>query len=120
MQKYRTALSGLKLFYLLVVIVSLLACGRGQDPDHKPPLSGRALPQPGMHVYKDPVTGGFVSQPPVEGKSTRRVLPQSLQQVNGQDNLAEPASDQAQEYKSPGPGGGTLLDLPAPYSGTQE
>ena len=127
MQKYRTALSGLKLFYLSGAIVFLLACG-GQDPDHQSSVSGRKLPQPGMHVYKDPVTGEFVAQPPLEDKSTHRVLPQSLQQVNGLDGTARPAVeagseagfDRAQEYESPGPGGGTLLDLPAPYSETQE
>jgi len=85
--------------------------------------SDRRSPQPGLHVYRDPATGEFVAQPPGEDKSTHRVLPQSLQQVNGQDNSAEPVSkpapDQAQEYESPGPGGGTLLDLPAPYSETR-
>ncbi len=120
MQKYRAVLSGLKLLCLSGAIVFLLACGGGEDIDHQPLASDRKSPQPGMHVYKDPTTGEFVAQPPAEDKSTNRVLPQSLQQVNGQDNPAEsvskPASDQVQEYESPGPGGGTLLDLPAPYS----
>lgn len=117
MQKYRTPLSGLKFFCLSGAIIFLLACSGGQDSDHQPPVSGTTLPQPGMHVYKDPVTGEFLAQPPAEDKSTRHVLPQ---QVNGLDSETAPAPDRAQEYESPGAGGGTLLDLPAPYSETQE
>jgi len=121
MQKYRMPLSGLKLFCLSGATVFLLACGAGQDADHQPSVSGEKLPQPGMHVYKDPVTGEFVAQPPVDDRYTGHALPQ---QVNGPDSETEPASgptpDQAQEYESPGPGGGILLDLPAPYSETQD
>jgi len=103
----------LKVFCLLGAFVVLPACGGGQKP-HSP--SAQPSP-PGMHVYKDPVTGKFVSPPPPPSDtSTSRVLPQALQQIKRPGGATRPA----QEYKSPAKGGGILLDLPAPYSDRQK
>ncbi len=115
MQKIRILLqSVLKLFSLTGVCAVLLACGGGQTSEQPPAQS----PQPGMHVYKDPLSGKFVAQPPVSDRVNPPVLPQALQQIKRTDT--KPAPRPAQEYTSPAEGGGILLDLPAPYSAAQE
>ncbi|HEB57388.1 MAG TPA: hypothetical protein ENI98_14020 [Gammaproteobacteria bacterium] len=105
----------LKLFYLSGIFLILQACGGGQTSEH---ARSQSLP-PGMHVYKDPVSGEFVPQPPASDRFSPSVLPQALQQIN-RPGATKPASRPAQEYKSPAEGGGVLLDLPAPYSDRQE
>ena len=114
--------SGLKYSCLLCLLILLTACSNDQAPDQistEQPESGRTLPPPGMRVYKDPVTGEFVAQPPAEDRTTVQLQPQSLQQISP-DNTTESQPEQAREYESPAEGGGILLDLPPPYSDTQE
>ncbi len=99
--------------------IFLSACG-GQADDRKAE-SGRILPPPGMHVYKDPQTGEFIAQPAVEQAAEQasvRVQAPSRQQANHADDGRE--AEQAQEYEAPVVGGGVLMDLPAPYSEPQE
>ncbi|VAX14349.1 hypothetical protein MNBD_GAMMA24-133 [hydrothermal vent metagenome] len=114
MQKIRMLQPVLTRFCLPGIFLVLSACGGGQEKDR---LATQSLP-PGMHVYKDPVSGEFVPQPPSD-RFNPRALPQALQQINKPTGTA-PVSKPAQEYKSPANGGGILLDLPAPYSDKQK
>ncbi|NOZ38367.1 MAG: hypothetical protein GXP11_09965 [Gammaproteobacteria bacterium] len=115
MRKIRMLKSVLKLCCLSGLFLVLPACGDGQKSDQS---RVQSLP-PGMHVYKDPVSGEFVAQPPSADRFTPRTLPRSLQQIN-KPTGTKPVSKPAQEYKSPTDDGGILLDLPAPYSDVQK
>lgn len=96
------------------IFLVLAACDGRHKTDQLPGLPV----QPGMHVYKDPVSGKFVAQPPSD-RLASQVLPRALQQIN-RSAATKPASKSAQEYKSSTKGGGILLDLPAPYSNVRK
>lgn len=102
MQKHSIRLSAIKFSGLLGMILFLLACDGGQ-------VSDTHAVQPGMHVYKDPVTGLFVDQPPRENEATTH-----------KPTRAVTSPELGQEYESPTLDGGMLRDLPAPYSDKSE
>jgi len=125
MQKDSASASVFRFVSVSLMFVFLLACG-GEQPDQQPPSEiSKSLPlplplaPPGMHVYKDPVTGKFMDKAPVTDKKAIRVLPQGQQQLNHIDGEAEPATV-TEPYESVNEGGGILLDLPPPYSETKE
>jgi len=124
MQNNRIAVQTFKFITLLSAVLTLLACGGGQAPEslEQPPSEpAQQLPQAGMHIYKDPVTGEFVSQPPRIDKHASQVMPQGLQQLNKTEAVdSSVAETAAEEYESPVDGGGMLLDLPPPYSEIKE
>ncbi len=115
MRKIRMLRPLLRLFCLTGFFLVLAAC----DGRHDTAQSPRPPTQPGMHVYKDPVSGKFVAQPPPSDSLAPQVLPRALQRIN-RSTGTESASKSAQEYKSSTKGGGILLDLPAPYSDVQK
>lgn len=110
MNNKQTGLFTVKHASVMLVSALLFACGS----DSTEPLdeSGRSLPQPGMHVYKDPLTGEFIAQPPIEDGFGIRIQPPSLQPPNQPGDIPV----LPHEYESPAEDGGVLLDLPAPYS----
>jgi len=108
---------------ILLAAILLLACSeRGTPPQTV--VDKQVPPQPGMHVYKDPLTGEFISQPANHGESAQREQAQPGQRENNLENNRErsvkPTRQPAQEYESPAGDGSILLDLPSPYSEPKE
>lgn len=116
MQNNGIRLPAFKLLCMLLTFTFLLACSETGTQTQP----GKKLPQAGMHVYKDPLTGKFIPRPPISDQSARQVQPPPLPPVHDPENNAQPTSREMQEYESPAVGGGILLDLPVPYSDSKE